>query len=47
MNEKRMREENDARANRSYMNRWVERTEAENRTRKAQEDRRKQVVRDN
>ena len=47
MNEKRMREENDARANRSYMNRWVERTEVENRTRKENEDRRKRVVKDN
>ena len=41
MREKQMREENDARANKSYMNRWIERTEEDNRVRAQQEGARK------
>lgn len=39
--EKRLREENDARANKSYMNRWVERTDEENKKLSLQEKARK------
>ena len=36
--EKRLREENEARANKSYMNRWVERAEEDNRTKAKMEN---------
>ena len=42
--EKRLREENEARANKSYMNRWVERAEEDNRTKAKMEDARKQKL---
>ena len=42
MREKRMREENDARANKSYMHRWAEKAEEENKRRAQAEDQRKQ-----
>ena len=44
MNEKRMRQENDARANKSYMNRWIERAEEDNRVRAVQEGARRQKM---
>jgi len=41
MREKRLREENDARANKSYMNRWMERADEDNKTRVTKENDRK------
>lgn len=44
MREKRLREENDARANRSYMNRWVEKADEDNRKRAALDATKKQKL---
>jgi len=41
MREKRMREEQDERANKSYMNRWMERAEEEKKNRSEVENQRK------
>ena len=42
--EKRMREENDARANKSYMNRWIERADEDNKNRQNKDHERKQKI---
>ncbi len=42
--EKRMREENDARANKSYMNRWIERADEDNKNRQTKEHERRQKM---
>ena len=47
MREKRMREENDQRTNKSYMMRWMERTEEENVKHRDQEKQRKQKMLEN
>ena len=47
INEKRLRAENDARANQSYMNRMVERADMDNKQRAAAEEARRRKMLDN
>ena len=47
MREKRLRQEADARANKSYMHRWMERAEEDNQKRAADEQAKKKKVMEN